>query len=97
MRKIRLDLYALDVASFSTAPVATGGGTVRGRESLWTCLQTCFVDCQTDAQCVGYLTQENCGTQEKSCETGYATCAVTCNDTCTCPYSYHLGSCTCMD
>lgn len=71
MRKIRLEIDALQVESFTAAEQAVPRGTVRGLASLY------WEDCSPSETCEG--AGYPCGPSEQSCG---GTCERTCHNTC---------------
>src|SRR4051812_35641292 len=75
MRKVRLDLEALEVESFETGPAGDVGGTVQGRIATHTCDLQCNLS--PGGTCNGELTcliWDSC--VESNC--GYYSCDYTC-------------------
>ncbi|HWK89333.1 MAG TPA: hypothetical protein VNP72_05035 [Longimicrobium sp.] len=80
MRKLRLRLDELEIASFDTTEAPEGAGTVVGQEA-WTEDPTCQYTCQ-----VTFCSDETCG----FCTGPHQTCYHTCG----CPYSVQ-DTCDC--
>ena len=80
MQKLKLDLNALTVESFTTAAGEARAGTVRGHTSFGQCDPT--YDCSND-----------CNTWDTACGGGYVTQGCTEQNTCYCPTVEGL---TCM-
>ncbi|HVH11786.1 MAG TPA: hypothetical protein VM759_01980 [Longimicrobium sp.] len=90
MRKLRLDLDAVQVESFVTDAAAGGRGTVDARQRITfgcpppsqnTCAGTCSCGCGTGALTCDWTCGSTCAA---SCNgtCGDPTCAATCGDTC---------------
>ena len=85
MKKLTLDLNALEVQSFATAPAAPNRGTVHGEQQC---------TCPTACTCPG------CPTCDETCaDTCWETCAgwtcVTCGGQETCGYTCWTRACPC--
>jgi hypothetical protein len=85
MKKLTLDLNALTVQSFATAPAAPSRGTVHGEQQC---------TCPTACTCPG------CPTCDETCpDTCYETCAgftcATCGGQETCDYTCWTRRCPC--
>ena len=84
MKKIRLDLQALNVQSFATAALPRAHGTVRGAQQVGPASERCYtVDCES-GMCAA---SGRCGTSapDPNClifTAGQDTCQATCPDTC---------------
>ena len=98
MRKLKLELDALEVQSFETASAPKESGTVHGRVATHTCDLQCAKT--PDGTCNGAMT---CSLWESCCESncGYYTCAYGCpasvGDTCdpSCNWCLHTAEITC--
>lgn len=101
MKKIKLDLDALNVESFTTASARVGTGTVRARESAdmgdTVFDNTCGHYATCDQQCAPWTRQDGCetglGCTTENSAAPYHTCEP---DTCgltLCIYSADMNSC----
>ncbi len=73
MSKLKLELDALRVESFETAPAGRGAGTVHGNQ-----LETEI----SDIVIVGTDIRVDCGSWIDRCPSGTGTCEDTCNESC---------------
>lgn len=89
MRKIKLDLDALDVDSFATLDSASARGTVVPHSGAWTCPDNCTLR----TACFGDSCEGSCGgdTCYALCVSGGFTC--NCDTAATQPYASCLVSC----
>jgi hypothetical protein len=97
MRKLKLDLDAIQVETFTTHAAGVPRGTVdarQGRETFGcplptqdTCYDTCVYSC--DGNCGGGGTGATCYSCVQTCDATCDSCVATCDPTC----AWTCGSC----
>jgi hypothetical protein len=96
MKKLKLDLDALDVETFDPSPLEDGQGTVLGEQ--WGGTQFSCVGCFTARFTCGQMCVTKLGTCitcQRSC---YGTCYVSCQRTCvTCEVTCGINTCITCD
>jgi hypothetical protein len=107
MRKLKLDLDAIQVESFTTHAGQAARGTVDGQQRqtfgcpTWTCppptQDTCADTC--DYSCNGGCGTGNCGTGAtcyscvQTCDVTCASCVATCDDSCAATCGSCMATC----